>query len=178
MWYPAGIVLKSYLPLELEEGMLFINRISVGIMEPYVELYELEEIPEDMDTFMALNGAPVELVLIDGNENIIATHDQIGWWDEGSHTDELRDISLYEINFLLRECEGFVEIEVEEYDDGDGYYFDDNDEPHIDYSYNDEELVPMLHDNKVVLRLELEEYDDLEDWDETLNDGLEEEEKI
>ena len=71
MWYPAEIVLKSYLPLELEEGMLFINRISVGIMEPYVELYELEEIPKDMDAFMALNGAPIELVLIDGNENII-----------------------------------------------------------------------------------------------------------
>jgi hypothetical protein len=173
MWYPAEIVLKSYLPLELEEGMLFVNRIFLGVVEPYVELWELEEIPEDMDEFMAKHGAPVELFIIDGNDDVLATPDQIGWWDEGSHVDELRDITLNEINFLLRECEGTVEIEVKEYDDGDGYYLDDNDEPHIDYDYNDEELVPILHDNKVVLRLELEEYDD--DWDVTLNDGLEEE---
>jgi len=145
MWYPAEIVLKSYLPTELEEGMLFISRVSVGIMEPYVELYELEEIPEDMDLFMSINGAPIELVLIDGNDDILATHDQIAWWDEGSHTDELRNISLYEINFLLRECEGVVEIEVEDYYD------------------LDKELIPILYDDTVVLRLALGEYDDDDD---------------
>lgn len=155
MWYPAEIVLKSYLPLELEEGMLFINRISVGIIEPYIELWELEEIPEDMDTFMALNGAPVELVLVDGNDDILATHDQIGWWDEGSHTDELRDISLDEINFILSECEGFVEIEVEEYDT------------------LDKELLPVMYEDKVVLGFNIEP-DDNDDWDITLMDGLEE----
>ena len=172
MWFPAEISLSSYLPLELEEGMLFISRISVGVIEPYIELFELEEIPEDPDAFMSKHGAPVQLVIIDGEGDVIASHDQIGWWDEGSHTDELRDITLNEINFILRECEGTVEIEVEDYDDGDGYYLDDNDEPHINYNYNDEELVPILYDNKVVLRLELEEEDDLEDWDVTLNDGL------
>ena len=41
MWYPAEISLSSYLPAELEEGMLFINRISVGVIEPYIELFEL-----------------------------------------------------------------------------------------------------------------------------------------
>ena len=117
MWYPAEIVLKSYLPLELEEGMLFINRISVGIMEPYVELYELEEIPEDMDAFMALNGAPVELVIIDDDGSVIATHDEIGWWDEGEDTDELRDITLDYINYILRELDGYVDIEYDEIED-------------------------------------------------------------
>jgi len=173
MWYPAEISLASYLPLELEVGMLFINRISVGVIEPYIELFELEEIPDDMDEFMAKHGAPVELIIIDGNKDILATHEEIGWWDDGSHVDELRDITLNEINFILRECEGIIDIEVEEYDDGDGYYLDDNDEPHIDYNYNDEELVPIMYHDKVVLRLQLEEYDDLEDWDVTLNDGLE-----
>lgn len=172
MWFPAEFAVESYLPQELEIGMLFTNRISVGVIEPYIELFELEEIPEDADAFMAKNGAPIKLVIIDGDDEILATHEQIGWWDEGSHTDELREITLNEINFILRECDGTVEIEVEDYDDGDGYYLDDNDEPHIDYGYNDDELVPILHDNKVVLRLELEE--DWEDWDETLNDGLEE----
>lgn len=57
MWYPAEISLSSYLPDELQEGMLFINRISVGVVEPYIELFELEEVPEDADAFMAKHGA-------------------------------------------------------------------------------------------------------------------------
>jgi hypothetical protein len=160
------------MPPELEVGMLFINRISVGVIEPYIELFELEELPVDSDKFMSKHGAPVQMWIIDGDDEVLATPEQIGWWDEGSHTDELRDVTLNEINFILRECDGTVEIEVEDYDDGDGYYLDDNDEPHIDYSYNDEELVPTLYEDRVVLRLELEE--EFEDWDVTLEDGLEE----
>ena len=157
MWYPAEIVLKSYLPLELEEGMLFINRISVGIMEPYIEVWELEEIPEDMDAFMTLNGAPVNLMIIidDYPEEIIVTEDQIGWWDEGDHTDELRDILLDDINMVLREFNGELSIDI-----------DDQEEDNI---------VPTLFENKVILAFDQEENDDLEDWDVTTSEGLEEE---
>jgi hypothetical protein len=122
-------------------------------MEPYVELWELEEIPEDMDAFMALNGAPVELVLIDDDGSVIATHDEIGWWDEGDDTDELRDVTLDDINYILRELDGYVDIEYDEIDD--------------DF---------VVYQDKIVLSIVPE--DDLEDWDETLNDGLEEEEEI
>jgi hypothetical protein len=155
MWYPAEIVLKSYLPLELEEGMLFINRISVGIMEPYIELWELEEIPEDMDAFMALNGAPVNLMIVidDYPEEIIVTEDQIGWWDEGDHTDELRDILLDDINMVLREFNGELSIDI-----------DDEEEDNI---------VPTLFENKVILAFDQEENDELEDWDVTTSEGLE-----
>ena len=148
MWHPAEIVLKSYLPLELEEGMLFINRISVGIIEPYVELWELEEVPEDIDSFIATNGAPVELIIITSEDgNVRAVQDNIGWWDEGEHTDELREITLDDINYLLRELDGYVDIDI------------------------DEDYGPTIYEGKVVLGLEPEEE---EDWDVTLNDGLEE----
>lgn len=147
MWYPAEISLSSYLPTELEEGMLFINRISVGVIEPYIELFELEEIPEDMDEFMSKNGAPVELVIIDDEGGILASHDEIGWWDDGDDSDEYRDVTLEDINYLLRELDGYVDIEVDEYG-----------------------VVSI--DDRVVLSLAPEEDDD--DWDETLNDGLEE----
>jgi len=149
MWYPAEIVLKSYLPLELEEGMLFVNRIFIGVVEPYVELWELEEIPEDIDEFMAKHGAPVELAIIDDEGRVIATHDEIGWWDEGEDTDELRDITLDDINYLLRKLDGYVDIEYDEIDD--------------DF---------VVYEDKIVLSIVPE--DDLEDWDVTLNDGLEE----
>jgi hypothetical protein len=114
MWYPAEISLSSYLPDELEEGMLFINRISVGVIEPYIELFELEEIPEDMDEFMSKNGAPVELVIIDDEGGLLASHDEIAWWDEGDDSDEYRDITLDDINYILREFDGYVDIEYDE----------------------------------------------------------------
>lgn len=114
MWYPAEISFSSYLPPELEEGMLFVNRISVGVVEPYVELFELEEIPEDADTFMAKHGAPVELVIIDDGGGLLASHDEIGWWDEGDDSDEYRDITLDDINYILREFEGYIDIEYDE----------------------------------------------------------------
>ena len=117
MWFPAEISLSSYLPDELEEGMLFINRISVGVIEPYIELFELEEIPEDPEAFMVKHGAPVDLLIIDDEGNIIAFQDQIGWWDEGEDTDELRDITLDDINYILRELDGYVDIEYDEIED-------------------------------------------------------------
>ena len=149
MWYPAEIAVKSYLPPELEVGMLFTNRISVGVIEPFIELFELEEIPEDPDAFMSRHGVPVELVIIDESGNLLASHDEIGWWDEGEHTDELRDITLDDINYLLREFDGYIDIE-----------------------YDEDEGVTIIED-KVVLSLVPDE--ELDDWDVTLNDGLEEE---
>ena len=149
MWYPAEIAVKSYLPPELEVGMLFINRISVGVIEPFIELFELEELPENPDAFMSRHGVPVELAIIDESGNLLASHDEIGWWDEGEHTDELRDITLDDINYLLREFDGYIDIEYDE----------------------DEGIVFM--EDKVVLSLVPDE--ELDDWDVTLDEGLEEE---
>jgi hypothetical protein len=120
MWYPAEIALMSYLPPELEVGMLFVNRISVGVIEPFIELFELEELPEDPDAFMSRHGVPVELAIIDEDGDLLASHDEIGWWDEGEHTDELRDITLDDINYILRELDGYIDIE---YDEDEGIVF-------------------------------------------------------
>jgi hypothetical protein len=95
--------------------MLFINRISVGVVEPYIELFELEEVPEDADVFMAKHGAPVELVIIDEDGDLLASHDEIGWWDEGEDSDEYREVTLDDINYILRELDGYVDIEVDEH---------------------------------------------------------------
>ena len=147
MWYPAEISLSSYLPPELEVGMLFINRISVGVIDPYIELFELEDIPEDPDAFMAKNGAPVKIIIVDDEANVIATHDEIGWWDDGDDTDEYREVTLDDINYLLRELDGYIDIEV------------------------DENYGVVLIEDRVVITLASE--DEFDDWDETLEDGLE-----
>lgn len=140
MWYPAEIVLKSYLPSELEVGMLFTNRISVGVIEPFIELFELEEIPEDGDAFMAKHGCPIELAIIDEDGDLLASHDELAWWDDGPESDEYRDITLDDINYILRECEGYVDIQIE---DGEDFF------------------VTFIED-KVILSLQLEE-DELEE---------------
>lgn len=147
MWYPAEFAIESYLPDELEVGMLFTNRISVGVIDPYIELFELEDIPEDPDAFMAKNGAPVKIIIVDDEANVIATHDEIGWWDDGDDTDEYREVTLDDINYLLRELDGYIDIEV------------------------DENYGVVLIEDRVVITLASE--DEFDDWDETLEDGLE-----
>ena len=90
----------------------------------------------------------------DDDGSVIATHDEIGWWDEGEDTDELRDITLDDINYILREEQGFLSIDIDD---------------------EEEDLVPLFIEDKVVLSfLQEDDDDDLEDWDVTLNDGLEE----
>lgn len=115
MW--CELSLLSYLPSELEEGMLFVNRISVGVIEPYIELWELEEIPDNIDDFLAKNGAPVKLFIIDEDETVIAVQEDIGWFDEGEHTDELREVTLNDINYILREFEGILNVELDDEED-------------------------------------------------------------
>jgi hypothetical protein len=152
MWYPAEISFTSYLPFELEEGMLFINRISVGVIEPYIELFELEEVPEDPDAFMSKHGAPVRLAIIDEDDDVLAEHDEIAWWDDGPESDELRDITLDDINYILRELDGCVDVEIED---------------------DDDEFTIVTYDGRIVLSLI--DDDDFSDLDVTLNDGLEQE---
>tara|TARA_R110000782_G_scaffold93772_1_gene177295 strand:+ start:419 stop:844 length:426 start_codon:yes stop_codon:yes gene_type:complete len=136
MWYTAEIVLKSYLPTKLEEGMLFVNKISVGIIDPYVELWHLEDdFPENIDLFMSINGAPVNLFIIDEDGEILANPEEIGLWDVGEESEELYEISLEEINFLLREFDGAVEVQ----------YCEDED--------NEDVYLPVYYDDLVVLRL-------------------------
>jgi hypothetical protein len=85
MYIDAELVLKSYKPLKLEEGMLFVNKIA---RTDAVELFILEEIPEDAETFLVTHGYPIELYIIQhellnntSTPVILATPEQIGWWD-------------------------------------------------------------------------------------------------
>jgi len=128
MYISGEIILKSYFSEELKEGMLFVNRISVGTINPFIEVFELKEIPNNVDDFLAKQGAPVELIVVDENQQIIALHDNIAWWDECEHTDELRDITLKDINYIFKEFDGYVDVQL------------DDDEEEI-----------LMYENKIVL---------------------------
>jgi hypothetical protein len=118
------------MPKQLEIGMLFIEASEEGI-----KLFELESIPRDEETFIIENGAPMELYIIDGDDIVVEPH-EIGWIDDGDHTDELRPISLDDVNYILSECNGWLELEIVE------EFFDE-----------EEQVIPNMYEQKVVIRL-------------------------
>ncbi len=137
--YEAELVLRSYMPKELEKGMLFVR-----VTEHETILWELETIPFDKEKFLVEHGAPMEVCIIDENGDILAEPHEIGWWDEGVHVDELRPISLKDINVIINEYDGWLDIEIHE-------------------SFYDEEIstiIPNFVEQKVVLKFLTEEEDD------------------
>ena len=131
-YYECELVLKSYMPKQLEKGMLFIEASEEGI-----KLFELDKIPRDEEAFIVENGAPMELCIVDG-DNVIVEHHEIGWIDEGG--DDLYPISIEDINYILNECNGWLELEIIE------EFFDE-----------DESIIPNMYEQKVVIRILTEE---------------------
>ena len=148
MYLECMLVFKSYHPLRLEKGMFFLKN--------YI-LRELTDVPHNQEEFIKENGFPVEPYIIDpGNPNeddgyVVATPEQIGWFDEGEHSDELSDITIKNINDILDHYEGWVDIEMTETEE------------------DSDEYAPVLYDNKVTIRFPQEPYDD-DDWDNDADD--------
>lgn len=116
MHYTVELVLKSYMPKQLEPGMWFITKLHQDTTKEYVEIWALDKVPsEPMEEFITKNGAPVEPYLM-YKEQPIAQPNEIGWWDEGEHIDELRDVELKDINLIMNNYNGFVDVEIDEWD--------------------------------------------------------------
>ena len=105
--YECELVLKSYMPKQLEKGMLFVEASEEGI-----KLFELDKIPRDEETFIIENGAPMELYIIDDDETVLVEPHELGWMDDGDDVDELRPLSLEDINYILSEYDGWIELEI------------------------------------------------------------------
>jgi hypothetical protein len=166
MFIDCKLVLKSYIPEKLEKGMWFVRvktEVVYGDKTEYLSVHQLALVPRDMDTYLTYNGYPVKPYLVypminpDDAQVIAATPDQIGWWDEGDHVDELRDITVKDINNILEWDNSMVQMEIldDEEDEEDGT------------------PIPLLYDNKVTLRdvhtIDSDEWiDDDEDY---LDDG-------
>lgn len=136
MFTLAKLVFKSYMPKQLEKGMWFASKqrdIVYGQVYDYLKIYELTHVPQDMDSYIAINGAPVEPYIVqpmqnpDEPEQILATPDQIGWWDEGDTSDDLEDLTVQIINSYIYGEDGEngdIALEMHEFQDdesGDMY---------------------------------------------------------
>jgi hypothetical protein len=155
MFIEALMVFKSYKPLKLEKGMLFL------VQQPrFKEIVKLDRVPANEEEYVKINGYPVEPYIIDlvnpnlsQDEVIFATPDQIGWFDEGEWSDELCDIEVRHFNRIIEGYDGYVLIEVD-----------------YDEEADDEDMLsPVLYNNKVTIS-----YADLEDEDDDNDDDEEE----
>lgn len=167
MYILGKLVFQSYIPSEFEKGMLFLRKVSMMKLRTlieYNEVFELKEIPRDIESFVSINGWPVAPFIFsitanpDSFAEPLAAPDQMGWWDDGPDSEDLRDIDIKDYNYILEE-DGYIEIEVDAFMNEDG----------------EEIVTPILYMDKVTVRIptdeeeydeEYEEYDDEEDdWD-------------
>ena len=130
MYYAAELVLKSFKPLAIEIGMRFVRINS----DKTVELFEITKANYDPEKFFQKHGCPVELYIMGEHDLVLATPDQIGWFDPSDESDEYRDIELKDINLILKDYEGSVEIEIE------------------DVAYNYGAIIPIIEEGKVIIR--------------------------
>ena len=68
----AKLVFKSYMPKQLEINMWFKRHHSdvlLGKIYNYITIYELKEMPPDMEEYISMNGAPVEPYIIHNSCN-------------------------------------------------------------------------------------------------------------
>lgn len=115
MYYIGQMVMSSYKPLHLEVGMFFRKRNMERFLKKNVIIERLTSIPENETSYIEENGYPIDIYIIDPiTEAILAGPEEIGWMDEGEHTDLLHDITLGEINRILDEYEGEVGIMMED----------------------------------------------------------------
>lgn len=131
MFYLAELITKSYMPNELKKGMLFVNHNILDIDdESAPTLFKLaKDVPsEEKDSFMVINGAPVELYVVDEIGNIIAGPDNIGLWESPQPV----PLNIKHINNIFGMHDGLLEI--------DGTSTDRN------------SIIPTLIGGKVMLR--------------------------
>lgn len=164
MFILAKLVFEHYIPEQLTKGMWFKQKIKdviYGRIYEYDRIYEINHIPQDMDTWVQANGYPVRprIVSITANPDqpaeTLVKYDQIGWWDEGPHVEELRDIELKDFNIILSDYDGEIDIDV----DPSSITSEDGVED------EEEIVIPILYLNKCTLRIPMEDDDDDEDWD-------------
>lgn len=183
MFILAKLVFKSYLPLQLEKGMWFLSKhkdVVYGKIYEYITISELQQVPQDMDSYIAEYGAPVEPYIIqpminkDEPEEILVHPDNIGWWesDLGYEDDNenwvpnivLEDLTPKIVNEWLHgengEGDGLIALEVD--DDRNPKFYEDTNKVVIKQSdYVDEGEDMEWEESSGDYR---DDWDDMDDW--------------
>lgn len=106
-------IFHSYIPDKLTTGMKFLTKRVIS-SESELFLFTLDIKPENDEEFMAINGAPVTInIITSGTEGeILALPEEIGLFAEEKKP--LRDITDHEINTIINQYGGIMNIESDE----------------------------------------------------------------
>ena len=146
MFVAVELHFRHYDAEELKAGMLFMNHLYPGSEErEHIEVFELtkESIHEQVtpEIMYMENGFPVYPYLLDLDGKVVSTPEEIGLFDPGDVSVNLIDFGVTEMNFIMREFDGLLEV------------FVDEDE------YEKGLTVPVLDDGKVIMKF-LDDNDD------------------
>lgn len=118
MYILAKLVFLNYIPEKFERTMMFKNDVGevYGFISPGMPLEQLIE----------ENGYPVKPYIMPISANPddyvepLVYPEQIGWWDEGPQSDELRDVTKDDLNRVVLEEDGIIQLEVSIHQAPDG----------------------------------------------------------
>ncbi len=153
-YQPVKLIYNSYIPDQIEAGMLFAVSVTVN-EHSYLHVHKLEKLPRNIEKYIQENGYPVKPYLvraIDSNPDVppevVAYPDQIAYYEQYN---QLYDFTVDDMNYICMEDDGYI-----------GLYFDDETDQ------------PVLEDGLVVVTSmdNLWDEEDDDDWDVTLQDGL------
>ncbi len=150
MFVAVELHFRHYDAEELKAGMLFMNHLYPGSEErEHIEIFELtkESIHEQVtpEIMYMENGFPVYPYLLDSDGRVVATPEEIGMFliiNEYEDEEAYVDFGVTEMNFIMREFDGLLEVFVDEDEYEQGY------------------IIPVLDDGQVIMKF-LE--DNLED---------------
>lgn len=154
MYYPVEFVVKSYKPLQFEPGQRFLTKLYIGTIKEHTEIWELTRRPINEEEFLQKNGYPIELYIINDDGSVLVESEQIGWFDEGDHVDEYRDITLGDINKIIQIHDGIVEMLIDE------------------EAYEDGLILPVLAEGKAIFRFPVEEYEEEDDFPQNTDEDV------
>lgn len=147
IWIEVNLKINFFEPESIVKGLLFVNSLSPGTNKEFVELWENEEdVPDsEYETFIAMNGYPVEIVLTmeminpDEPDDVIAYTEEIGWFNDIDE-ETLTVVSLKQVNNIIQNYEGKVYLLVDE------------------FLYNNhDQIIPELDDDLVIITYPFEE---------------------
>jgi hypothetical protein len=149
MFIEAELEFRHYKPTKLEPGMLFINHINPG--HPDKEHVQVWKITEDYfhneisdEILIEENGFPVKPFII--SDKIIITPDEIGTFiiiNEYEDEEAYIEFGITEMNFILREFQGWCEVLIDE-----DSYFNKLAEPI--YDENDKVIIKFIDEEEYI----------------------------
>ena len=154
MFVAVELHFRHYDAEELRAGMLFMNHLYPGNKgREHIEIFELtkESIHEQItpEIMYMENGFPVYPYLLDLEGKVVSTPEEIGLFDPGDVLDSLIEFGVKEMNFIMQEFDGLLEVFVDENE------------------YEQGLTVPVLDNGQVILKF-LDDNEEEPYWEDTI----------